>query len=82
MIGSHSARYLGGGDVLKKNAHEARSVTISDASPASGWGPSARSMPVNFVSAKKVWTCLATEVPLMWPPIIVAIRGCCGCPSL
>ena len=45
----HGARYRGGGDVLKKNAREARIVTIPDISPTLGWGPSARFMPVNFV---------------------------------
>ena len=60
----HGARYRGGGDVLKRNAREARSVTIPDTSPVLGWGPSARFMPVNFVSAKKLWTCLATEAPV------------------
>ena len=30
------ARYRGGGDVKKKNAREARSVTLSDTSPALG----------------------------------------------
>ena len=40
----YGARYRGGGDVFKKNAREARSVTIPDTSPALGWGPSARSV--------------------------------------
>ena len=39
-------------------------MTIPDTSPTLGWGPSARSVAVNFVSAKKLWTCLATEAPV------------------
>ena len=62
----HGARYRGGGDVLKK----------SDTSPTLGWSPSARFMPVNFVSAKKLWMCLATgshecRRRLLWTCMVV-----------
>ena len=57
-------------------------MTTPDASPTLGWGPSARFMPVNFVSAKKLWTCLATGSHecgrrLLWPcMIVVAVHHC------
>ena len=50
----HGARYRGGGDVFEKDAREARTVIISDTSPALGWGPSARSVALNIFSANKL----------------------------
>ena len=46
----HGARYRGGGDVLKKDAREARFVTSSDTSPASGCRPLARLVAMNFAT--------------------------------
>ena len=79
MIGSNTVRATVRATV---NAREARIVTIPDTSPTLGCGPSARFMPVNFVSAKKLWTCLATGSHecgrrLLWPCMVdVAVHHC------
>ena len=75
----HGARYRGGGDVLKKNAREARSVTLSHTSPALWLGPSARSVAVNFFQRKVFgravslkFTIDECDLPLLRAPIVVA----------
>ena len=76
----HGARYRGGGDVFKKNAREARIVTIPDTSPTFEVGSVSplRGSEPSFSEEALDMPC--QWVPRMWPPVIVAIHGCCGCP--
>ena len=79
------ARHRGGGDVFKKDAREARTVIISDTSPALGCGPSARSVALNIFSADKLWTCLAADVRLAALAVCLAttvVSHFCGQPLL